>query len=61
MLIAGSTIDAEAAGTGDDLNGGRVWLLVTILTCGYLLSRGFAKAGSRDPYWGETGDRDWKS
>jgi hypothetical protein len=24
---------------------------VTILTVGYMISRGLAKSGSRDPYW----------
>jgi hypothetical protein len=27
-----------------------VWLYATILTVGYLISRGLAKAGSRQPY-----------
>jgi hypothetical protein len=34
-----------------------VWLYVTLLTIGYLISRGLAKAGSSDPYWDERGDR----
>ena len=29
----------------------KAWLYVTILTVGYMISRGLAKAGSRDPYW----------
>ena len=29
----------------------QAWLYFTILTVGYLLSRGLAKSGSRDPYW----------
>ena len=28
----------------------QAWLYVTILTVGYLLSRGLAKSGSREPY-----------
>ena len=28
----------------------QAWLYVTILTVGYMVSRGLAKAGSRDPY-----------
>jgi hypothetical protein len=27
-----------------------VWLYVTVLTVGYMVSRGIAKAGSRQPY-----------
>jgi hypothetical protein len=29
----------------------KAWLYVTILTGAYMISRGLAKAGSRDPYW----------
>ena len=28
----------------------QAWLYVTILTVGYMVSRGLAKSGSRDPY-----------
>jgi hypothetical protein len=28
----------------------QAWLHVTILTVGYMVSRGLAKSGSRDPY-----------
>jgi hypothetical protein len=38
--------------------GNKVWLYVTILTVGYMISRGFAKSGVRDSYWAERGDRD---
>ena len=41
----------EAASGGDDLNAGKVWLYAVILAGTYLISRGLAKAGSRDPYW----------
>ena len=33
----------------------RAWLYVAIVGVGYMVSRGLAKAGSRDPYW-STGD-----
>lgn len=38
-----------------------MWLYAVILTVGYMLSRGLAKSGSRDPYWdsessGDSGD-----
>ena len=33
----------------------KVWLYVTILTVGYMISRGLAKSGSRDP-WGRPDD-----
>ena len=56
ILIAGNTI--ESTGGDDYFNAAQVWLYITILTFGYLLSRGIAKSGSRDPYWSERGDRD---
>jgi len=28
----------------------QVWLCATVLTVGYMISRGLAKAGSRQPY-----------
>jgi hypothetical protein len=47
VLIAGAVIDSNDAGS---LGGRQVWLYVTILTVGYMVSRGLAKSGSRDPY-----------
>ena len=47
VLIAGAVIDESNAG---GLGGKQVWLYVTILTVGYMISRGLAKAGSRQPY-----------
>jgi hypothetical protein len=53
VLIAGAVIDSNDAGS---LGGRQVWLYVTVLTVGYMVSRGLAKSGSRDPYW-EDDDR----
>ena len=47
VQIAGAVIDESNAG---GLGGKQVWLYVTILTVGYMVSRGLAKSGSRDPY-----------
>jgi F420-0:gamma-glutamyl ligase len=47
VLIAGAVIDESNAG---GLGGKQVWLYVTILTVGYMVSRGLAKSGSRDSY-----------
>jgi hypothetical protein len=47
VLIAGLVIDTSDAGS---LGARQVWLYVTILTVGYMISRGLAKSGSRDPY-----------
>src|SRR4051794_3992772 len=52
VLIAGMIVDQADAG---GLGARQVWLYVTILTVGYMVSRGLAKSGSRDPY---TEDRD---
>src|SRR3712207_6252752 len=40
LLIAGAVIDNEANGGGFDAR--RVWLYATILTVGYMVSRGLA-------------------
>ncbi len=56
ILIAGNSIEGEEGG-GDFFAADKVWLYVTLLTIGYMISRGIAKSGVRDPYWGERGDR----
>jgi hypothetical protein len=47
ILIAGAVVDSSDAG---GYGARQVWLYATILTVGYMLSRGLAKSGSRDPY-----------
>ena len=49
VLIAGNVIEGE--GGPDIFNASQVWLYITILTLGYMLSRGIAKSGSRERYW----------
>jgi len=62
LFIAGAVTDSSTtAATGADgssatvspdaLPADKVWLYAVILTVGYMVSRGLAKAGSRDPYW----------
>jgi|SRR5215211_7592543 len=47
VLIAAQLVDqSDAGGYGAK----QAWLHVTILTVGYMISRGIAKSGSRDPY-----------
>ena len=46
VLIASWVVDANEDGQGFDAY--RAWFLVTLLTVGYLISRGLAKSGSRD-------------
>jgi hypothetical protein len=51
ILIAGALTKAGHSGGHHDLfRADRVWLYATILTAGYMVSRGIAKAGSRQPY-----------
>ena len=55
-VLAGILI---AAGVIDEANDGgfgarQAWLYVTILTVGYMVSRGLAKSGSRQPYDDDT-------
>ena len=47
VLIAAAMVDEGDAGS---LGAKQAWLYVTILTVGYMVSRGLAKAGSRQPY-----------
>jgi hypothetical protein len=47
ILIAAAVVDqADAGGLGAK----QAWLYVTILTVGYMVSRGIAKSGSQQPY-----------
>ena len=47
VLIAAGVVDESNAG---GFGAKQAWLYVTILTVGYMVSRGFAKSGSREPY-----------
>jgi hypothetical protein len=49
LLLAGLMTSA-GDGHDDRFQAHQVWLYATILTVGYMLSRGLAKSGSRDPY-----------
>ncbi len=55
VLIASKTVgtdDSTPAGVNhiDYFRADRAWLYITLLTIGYLISRGLAKSGSREPY-----------
>jgi hypothetical protein len=63
-VIAGILIASWIVGQGDG-NGRanvdafpavRAWLYVAIVAVGYMVSRGLAKAGSRDPFWATGND-----
>jgi hypothetical protein len=64
ILISAAAIKGgDSGGAGqppggtDEFTATQAWLYVAIVTAGYLLSRGLAKSGSRDPYWTDTHDR----
>jgi hypothetical protein len=68
ILIASVVIGADdnagrGAEAGDYFTAHDAWRLIAFLTVGYMVARGLAKAGSRDPYWeggtnADRGDRD---
>ena len=47
VLIAALIVDESDAG---GFGARQAWLYVTVLTVGYMISRGLAKSGSREPY-----------
>ncbi|GAA3017432.1 hypothetical protein [Streptomyces fulvorobeus] len=49
VLIASAMVGSED-GHADYFRADKAWLYVVILTVGYMISRGLAKSGSRDPY-----------
>jgi hypothetical protein len=48
IFVAGAVTSGGHA--HDVLRANQVWLYAVIVTVGYMISRGLAKAGSRDPY-----------
>lgn len=59
-ILAASAIVGQGDGNGDGnvdaFPASRAWLYVAIVGVGYMVSRGLAKAGSREPYWADEGD-----
>ena len=45
VLVASAVSDGES-----DFGPQEAWFFITLLTIGYMVSRGLAKAGSSDPY-----------
>jgi hypothetical protein len=56
ILVASWVVDDGAAGDGDAFPAVRAWLYVAIVASAYIVSRGLAKAGSREPYWADASD-----
>ncbi len=52
IFVAGAVTKAGSNGN-DVFRAHQVWLYATILTIGYMISRGLAKAGSRERYTDE--------
>jgi hypothetical protein len=52
VLIASLVVDGFNATEG--------WKFFTYLAIGYMISRGLAKSGSREPYWSDRDNRDRK-
>ena len=59
VIVAAILISAAAIKGGDNSTdefiARNAWLYVSIVTAGYLISRGLAKSGSREPYWSDSG------
>ncbi|MCW3032858.1 MAG: hypothetical protein QOK19_2399 [Solirubrobacteraceae bacterium] len=49
ILVAAASIGASE-GHPDRFTGSQAWLYVSIVAVGYMISRGLAKSGSREPY-----------
>src|SRR5687768_887237 len=49
LFIAGAAVDV-GDGEGTAFPADQVWLYATLLTIGYMISRGLSKSGSHDPY-----------
>ena len=54
MFIASAVVDSNEDGQG--FGAEQVWFFATLLTIGYMISRGLAKAGSRE--FSDRDDRD---
>jgi hypothetical protein len=55
ILVASWVVD-DGGGGGDAFPAIRAWLYVAIVASAYIVSRGFAKAGSSEPYWADDDD-----
>ncbi|CAA9532497.1 MAG: hypothetical protein AVDCRST_MAG67-4415 [uncultured Solirubrobacteraceae bacterium] len=58
ILAAAALIKGGDSGGTDEFIARQAWLYVSIVTAAYMISRGLAKAGSRDPYTADAHDHD---
>lgn len=59
ILIASAVVgqgDGNGNANVDAFPASRAWLYIAIVAVGYMVSRGLAKAGSREPYWADEND-----
>lgn len=50
LTVIGVFVASSVVDDASDFGAQDAWLLVTLLTIGYMVSRGFAKSGSREAY-----------
>lgn len=50
ILVAAADIGPSGVGHPDQFTGSEAWLYVSIVGAAYMISRGLAKSGSREPY-----------
>jgi high-affinity Fe2+/Pb2+ permease len=58
LVAAAVTKGGDTAPGTDEFIARQAWLYVAIVAVGYMISRGLAKSGSRDPYDADRDDRD---
>ncbi|MEU7429142.1 hypothetical protein [Streptomyces sp. NPDC040750] len=49
-VLIGSMVVGTEDGHADYFRADRAWLYIVVLTVGYMITRGLAKSGSREPY-----------
>jgi hypothetical protein len=61
ILISAALIKGGDSGGTDEFIARQAWLYVAIVAAGYMISRGLAKSGSREPYFddGTNNNRDY--
>jgi hypothetical protein len=57
ILVSAAAIKGGDSSGTDEFIARQAWLYVAIVTGAYLVSRGLAKSGSREPYTDDTNDR----
>jgi hypothetical protein len=57
ILVSAAAIKGGDSGGTDEFIARQAWLFVAIVTGAYLISRGLAKSGVREPYTDDSRDR----